>query len=278
MTANVSLRTPVPTPLTAGASAAAQPLTPVKIGVSHLNFFYGAKQALIDISMEMRANVVTAFIGPSGCGKSTFLRTLNRMNDIVAGARCEGSITIDGKDIYAGGTDVVGLRRKVGMVFQKSNPFPKSIYENVAYGLRINGMARGRRNMDEHVESSLRAAALWDEVKDRLHDSALALSGGQQQRLCIARALAIRPEVLLMDEPASALDPIATQRIEELIYELKREYTIVIVTHNMQQAARVSDATAFFWLGTLVEFGPTARIFTNPTEKLTEDYVTGRFG
>jgi len=200
------------------------------------------------------------------------------MNDIIPGTHADGRILIDNVDIYKSGMDVVQLRRRVGMVFQKSNPFPKSIFENVAYGLKINGMARSRREMQEAVEKSLRSAALWDEVKDRLHDSALALSGGQQQRLCIARALAVQPQVLLMDEPASALDPIATQRIEELIYELKREYTIVIVTHNMQQAARVSDATAFFWLGTLVEFGPTARIFTNPTEKLTEDYVTGRFG
>ena len=226
----------------------------------------------------MRANLVTAFIGPSGCGKSTFLRTLNRMNDIIVGARVEGSVMIDGDDVYAPGTDVVGLRRRVGMVFQKSNPFPKSIFENVAYGVRLNGLVATRRELQERVEESLRQAALWDEVKDRLHESALALSGGQQQRLCIARALAIEPEVLLMDEPASALDPIATQRIEELIYELKKDYTIVIVTHNMQQAARVSDVTAFFWLGKLVEFDKTERIFTAPSEKLTEDYVTGRFG
>jgi phosphate transport system ATP-binding protein len=243
-----------------------------------MNFFYGPKQALSDINIDIQTHVVTAFIGPSGCGKSTFLRTLNRMNDIVPGTRVEGQVQIDGKNIYGPGTDVVSLRRQVGMVFQKSNPFPKSIFENVAYGLRINGMAKSRRDLEGQVELSLKAAALWDEVKDRLHDSALALSGGQQQRLCIARALAVRPEVLLMDEPASALDPIATQRIEELVYELKRDYTIVIVTHNMQQAARVSDATAFFWLGRLVEVGPTATVFTNPTEKLTEDYVTGRFG
>jgi phosphate transport system ATP-binding protein len=200
------------------------------------------------------------------------------MNDIIPGARVEGRVELDGANIYAPGTDAVALRRRVGMVFQKSNPFPKSIFENVAYGLRLNGMARNRQELAEQVEASLTAAALWTEVKDRLHDSALALSGGQQQRLCIARALAIRPDVLLMDEPASALDPIATQRIEELIYELKRDYTIVIVTHNMQQAARVSDVTAFFWLGRLVETGPTADIFTNPRESLTEDYVTGRFG
>jgi phosphate transport system ATP-binding protein len=254
------------------------PDTPVKIEVKDLDFYYGAKRALTKISATLRTNVVTAFIGPSGCGKSTFLRTLNRMNDIVPGARVEGEVRIDGRDIYATGTDIVSLRRQVGMVFQKSNPFPKSIFDNVAYGLRINGLFEHRRDLEIQVEASLVAAALWDEVKDRLHDSALALSGGQQQRLCIARALAVRPEILLMDEPASALDPIATQRIEELIYTLKATYTIVIVTHNMQQAARVSDATAFFWLGHLVEFGPTAQLFTNPREKLTEDYVTGRFG
>jgi phosphate transport system ATP-binding protein len=251
---------------------------PIKIDVRTLDFYYGAKRALTQISMTLRTNVVTAFIGPSGCGKSTFLRTLNRMNDIVPSARVEGQVLIDGRDIYAAGTDIVALRRQVGMVFQKSNPFPKSIFENVAYGLRINGLFKNRRDLELQVEQSLVSAALWDEVKDRLHDSALALSGGQQQRLCIARALAVRPEILLMDEPASALDPIATQRIEELIYTLKSSYTIVIVTHNMQQAARVSDATAFFWLGQLVEFGPTAGLFTNPREKLTEDYVTGRFG
>jgi phosphate transport system ATP-binding protein len=258
--------------------APADPGAPLKIDVTGLNFYYGAKQALADITIGMRANLVTAFIGPSGCGKSTFLRTLNRMNDIIVGARVEGSVKIDGDDVYAPGTDVVGLRRRVGMVFQKSNPFPKSIFENVAYGVRLNGLVENKARLQERVEESLRQAALWEEVKDRLYDSALALSGGQQQRLCIARALAIKPEVLLMDEPASALDPIATQRIEELIYQLKRDYTIVIVTHNMQQAARVSDDTAFFWLGKLVEFDKTERIFTAPTEKLTEDYVTGRFG
>ncbi len=251
---------------------------PVKIDVQGVKIFYGAKRALTDITIGMRAHLVTAFIGPSGCGKSTFLRTLNRMNDIIVGARVEGSVKIDGDDVYAPGTDVVRLRRRVGMVFQKSNPFPKSIFENVAYGVRLNGLVDSKARLQERVEESLRQAALWDEVKDRLYDSALALSGGQQQRLCIARALAIKPEVLLMDEPASALDPIATQRIEELIYQLKRDYTIVIVTHNMQQAARVSDDTAFFWLGRLVEFDKTERIFTAPTEKLTEDYVTGRFG
>jgi phosphate transport system ATP-binding protein len=251
---------------------------PVCIDVQRLNFYYGQKRALEDITIGIPAKLVTAFIGPSGCGKSTFLRTLNRMNDIIPGTRVDGKVLIDGDDIYASGTDVVKLRRRVGMVFQKSNPFPKSIFENVAYGLRLNGMASSRADLHARVEDSLRSAAIWDEVKDRLHDSALALSGGQQQRLCIARALAIKPEIVLMDEPASALDPIATQRIEELIYQLKTQYTIVIVTHNMQQAARVSDRTAFFWLGRLIEEGPTDRIFTNPHEKLTEDYVTGRFG
>jgi phosphate transport system ATP-binding protein len=256
----------------------APPVGPPKIEVQQLNFFYGEKRALEDISISIRPTVVTAFIGPSGCGKSTFLRTLNRMNDIVPGVTVKGKVFIDGADIYAPGTDVVTLRRRVGMVFQKSNPFPKSIFENVAYGLRINSMVRSRSELADRVEESLRQAALWDEVHDRLHDSALALSGGQQQRLCIARALAVRPEILLMDEPASALDPIATQRVEELIYTLKRTYTIVIVTHNMQQAARVSDFTAFFWLGRLVEYDYTEKIFTTPGEKLTEDYVTGRFG
>jgi phosphate transport system ATP-binding protein len=266
-------------PLAPPSSRSAQVVpSTVKISVSDLNFFYGEKQALQHINTNIGANVVTAFIGPSGCGKSTFLRTLNRMNDIIPGARVEGKALIDGVDIYRPGTDVVALRRRVGMVFQKSNPFPKSVFENVAYGLRVNGMAGSRSELQGRVEESLKAAAIWDEVKDRLKESALALSGGQQQRLCIARALAIRPEILLMDEPASALDPIATQRIEELIYRLKQTYTIVIVTHNMQQAARVSDFTAFFWLGKLVEYGPTHRIFTNPKEKLTEDYVTGRFG
>jgi phosphate transport system ATP-binding protein len=246
--------------------------------IDQLSAFYGAAQALRDVSIRIPAHVVTAFIGPSGCGKSTFLRTLNRMNDIIPGARVTGRVTLDGHDIYGPGADVVALRRRVGMVFQKSNPFPKSIFENVAYGLRINRLTSSRAELAERVEQSLQQAALWDEVKDRLHRPALALSGGQQQRLCIARALAIEPEVVLMDEPASALDPIATQRIEELIYQLKSRYTIVIVTHNMQQAARVSDLTAFFWLGALIEFGRTDGIFTSPREKLTEDYVTGRFG
>jgi phosphate transport system ATP-binding protein len=249
-----------------------------KVSVRRLNFFYGTQQALHNISLDIPERAVTAFIGSSGCGKSTFLRTLNRMNDTIPRTRAEGEVLIDGEDIYAPGTDVVALRRKVGMVFQKSNPFPKSIYDNVAYGLRINRMTANKSELSECVEEALRDAALWDEVKDRLKSSALSLSGGQQQRLCIARALAVRPEVLLMDEPASALDPMATQKIEELIVELKRQYTIVIVTHNMQQAARVSDRTAFFWLGKLVEVNPTEKMFTNPNEKLTEDYITGRFG
>lgn len=252
--------------------------SPVKIAVDRLNFYYGEKRALDGISIQIRSNLVTAFIGPSGCGKSTFLRTLNRMNDIIPGTRVEGTVEIDNQPVYDSSLDVVALRRRVGMVFQKSNPFPKSIFENVAYGLRINGLTRSKAEMADRVEESLRQAAIWEEVKDRLHDSALALSGGQQQRLCIARALAIRPEILLMDEPASALDPIATQRIEELIYDLRKTYTIVIVTHNMQQAARVSDFTAFFWLGRLVEFDRTDKMFTAPAEKLTEDYVTGRCG
>jgi phosphate transport system ATP-binding protein len=249
-----------------------------KIDVSDLNFYYGTNRVLEQITVRLLAHQVSAMIGPSGCGKSTFLRTLNRMNDIIPGTRVEGFVKIDDQDVYAPSVDVVDLRRRVGMVFQKSNPFPKSIFENVAYGLRINRLVRSRGELANAVERSLKAAALWDEVKDRLHTSALALSGGQQQRLCIARALAVEPEILLMDEPASALDPIATQRIEELIYHLKAKYTIVIVTHNMQQAARVSDVTAFFWLGRLIECDRTNKIFTAPKEKLTEDYVTGRFG
>ena len=252
--------------------------TPTKVAVDRLNFFYGQTQALEDVSIRIPAHQVTAFIGPSGCGKSTFLRTLNRMNDIIPGVRLTGTVSIDGQDLYAPQTDVVELRRRVGMVFQKSNPFPKSIFDNVAYGLRINGLTQSRTELEDRVEASLKSAALWNEVNGRLRDSALALSGGQQQRLCIARALAVEPEMLLMDEPASALDPIATQRIEELVYQLKRDYTIVIVTHNMQQAARVSDRTAVFWLGKLVEYDRTSQIFTAPAEKLTEDYVTGRFG
>jgi phosphate transport system ATP-binding protein len=250
----------------------------VAVDVDRLSFFYGQQQALFDITAKIPAKLVTAFIGPSGCGKSTFLRTINRMNDIIAGTRATGTILVDGQDVYGSTVDPVALRRDVGMVFQKSNPFPKSIYENIAYGVRLNRLATSRSHMNGIVEESLQSAALWDEVKDRLHESALALSGGQQQRLCIARALAIKPKILLMDEPASALDPIATQRIEELIYRLRSIYTIVIVTHNMQQAARVSDMTALFWLGHLVEFDRTDKIFTNPREKITEDYVTGRFG
>jgi len=265
-------------PDTLAVPAESAPETAAKIEVAGLNFFYGDRRVLQAIHVKVRPNEVTALIGPSGCGKSTFLRTLNRMNDIVPGARVEGAVTIDGQDIYAPSVDVVDLRRRVGMVFQKSNPFPKSIFDNVAYGLRINRLVQSREELGGRVEASLKSAALWDEVKDRLHTSALALSGGQQQRLCIARALAIEPEIVLMDEPASALDPIATQRIEELIYQLKSRYTIVIVTHNMQQAARVSDVTAFFWLGRLVECDRTNKIFTAPSEKLTEDYVTGRFG
>jgi phosphate transport system ATP-binding protein len=268
----------VPQPaVNAPATPSAAPVTP-KIQVAGMNFYYGPRRVLENIILNVQPNQVTALIGPSGCGKSTFLRSLNRMNDIVPGARVEGSVRIDGADIYAASVDVVDLRRRVGMVFQKSNPFPKSIFDNVAYGLRINHLTRSREELRSRVEASLKAAALWDEVRDRLHMSALSLSGGQQQRLCIARALAVEPEVVLMDEPASALDPIATQRIEELIYQLKTRYTIVIVTHNMQQAARVSDVTAFFWLGKLVECDRTNKIFTAPSEKLTEDYVTGRFG
>ena len=249
-----------------------------KVEVRNLNFFYGKSQALHDISLEIPERIVMAFIGPSGCGKSTFLRTLNRMNDVIPATRVDGEVLIDDRDIYAAGTDVVELRRKVGMVFQKSNPFPKSIFDNVAYGLRINRLTKGSSELAGRVEEALKDAALWNEVKDRLKMSALSLSGGQQQRLCIARALAIRPEVLLMDEPASALDPIATSKIEELIFDLKKQYTIVIVTHNMQQAARVSDTTAFFLLGKLIEVNATEKMFTAPNEKLTEDYITGRFG
>ncbi|OGI17763.1 MAG: phosphate ABC transporter ATP-binding protein [Candidatus Melainabacteria bacterium RIFOXYA2_FULL_32_9] len=248
-----------------------------KVSVSNLNFYYGAAQALFDISMDIPQGLVTAFIGPSGCGKSTFLRTLNRMNDIIDNTYIEGKVLIDGQDIYGSETDVVALRKKVGMVFQKSNPFPKSIFDNIAYGPRIYGI-KNRDQLNETVEKSLIRAGLWDEVKDRLNKSAIDLSGGQQQRLCIARALAVDPEILLMDEPASALDPKATARIEDLIGELRGDYTIIIVTHNMQQAARVSDFTAFFYEGNLVEFGDTKRIFTKPKIKQTEDYITGRFG
>ena len=248
-----------------------------KIAVSNLDFFYGSHQALFDITLKVPENCVTALIGPSGCGKSTFLRCLNRMNDMIEETRLSGSVLLDGEDIYRPRTDVVELRKRVGMVFQKSNPFPKTIFENIAYGPKVAG-TRKRAVLQEIVEHSLKQAALWDEVKDRLNKSALQLSGGQQQRLCIARALATNPAVLLMDEPASALDPAATARIEDLIFELKENYTIVIVTHNMQQAARVSDQTAFFFQGELVEAGPTNTLFTTPAKAQTEDYITGRFG
>jgi phosphate transport system ATP-binding protein len=248
-----------------------------RIDVERFNFWYGKNQALHDIGLEITPRAVTALIGPSGCGKSTFLRSINRLNELIPGARRTGEIRLDGEDVYQKGMDVVTLRQRVGMVFQRWNPFPKSIYDNVAYGPRINARP-SQRDLDAIVESALRRAALWDEVKDRLRTSALALSGGQQQRLCIARALANDPEVLLLDEPASALDPIATQKVEELVYELKRELTIVIVTHNLQQAARISDRTAFFYLGRLVEMGDTQRLFTSPREERTEAYITGRFG
>lgn len=250
---------------------------PPVIQTRDVKLFYGPTPALKGITLTIREKLVTAFIGPSGCGKSTFLRCFNRMNDLIDSVRIEGSIEIDGQNIYGKDIDVIELRKRVGMVFQKSNPFPKSIYENVAYGCRLQGIHH-RDELDEIVEQSLKGAALWEEVKDRLHGSALGLSGGQQQRLCIARAIAIKPEILLMDEPASALDPLATSKIEELIVELKRNFTIVIVTHNMQQAARISDQTAFFYMGELIEFDTTRKLFTNPASKKTEDYVTGRFG
>lgn len=249
----------------------------ITIDAKEVNFYYGDFHALKNITMKMERNTVTAFIGPSGCGKSTFLRLLNRMNDLIPGTRLTGEILIDGENIYARQTEVVELRKKVGMVFQKPNPFPKSIFENVAYGLRVNGI-KDRALIAERVERSLQGAALWNEVKDKLKKSAFELSGGQQQRLCIARALAVEPSILLMDEPASALDPISTTKIEDLIYELKKEYTIVIVTHNMQQAARVSDRTAFFYLGELIEYDDTQKIFVSPTKEATQNYVTGRFG
>ncbi len=249
-----------------------------KMTARDVSVFYGDTKAIDGVSIDVEMENVTAFIGPSGCGKSTFLRTLNRMNDTVANARVEGQITLDGEDVYASGMDVVQLRARVGMVFQKPNPFPKSIYENVAYGPRIHGLAASKADMDGIVEESLNRAGLWDEVKDRLSDSGTALSGGQQQRLCIARAIAVDPEVILMDEPCSALDPIATAKIEELIHALRGRYAIVIVTHNMQQAARVSQRTAFFHLGTLVEYGDTSDIFTNPRQERTKDYITGRYG
>jgi phosphate transport system ATP-binding protein len=248
-----------------------------KFEVRALNFWYGAKQALFDVTLDVPERSVLALIGPSGCGKSTFLRVLNRMNDLIEGTRVDGEVLLDGENIYHRGTDLVDLRRRVGMVFQKSNPFPKSIYENVVFGPRVAGI-RSKAYLTETCERCLKQAALWDEVKDRMHESALALSGGQQQRLCIARALATDPDVLLMDEPASALDPASTSRIEDLIFELRRNYTIVIVTHNMQQAARVSDTTAFFFQGKLIEVGPTEQLYTRPTVKHTEDYITGRFG
>jgi phosphate transport system ATP-binding protein len=248
-----------------------------KIKTENMSLFYSGKMALNNISITIPEKKVTAFIGPSGCGKSTFLRSLNRMNDLIEGVKIEGKVMIDNIDIYDKNIDVVNLRKKVGMVFQKSNPFAKSIYENVAYGPRINGL-NNKNHLDEIVENALKNAAIWDEVKDRLGDSALGLSGGQQQRLCIARTLAVNPEIVLMDEPASALDPLSTAKIEELIVQLKEHYTIVIVTHNMQQAARISDQTAFFYLGLLIEYDKTRKIFTNPDKKQTEDYITGRFG
>jgi phosphate transport system ATP-binding protein len=250
----------------------------LKIEVSDVDFYYGPAQALFGVSIPVVEREVTALIGPSGCGKSTFLRLLNRMNDLIPQTRVSGRVAIDGVDIYADSTDVIELRRRVGMIFQKSNPFPMSVYDNVAYGIRVNGLTKDRAEIDRVVEQTLQSAALWDEVKDRLNRSALSLSGGQQQRVCIARALAVEPEILLMDEPASALDPISTARIEELIYQLKSQHTIVIVTHNMQQAARVSDNTAFFHSGKLVEHSDTKRLFTKPSMRETEDYITGRFG
>jgi phosphate transport system ATP-binding protein len=292
----IDARPPVPEPLPPvsepaqpihddGAHAAKDlPLTdkavlqaPHVLKAEQLSLFYGEKQALFDINLAVRKNTVMALIGPSGCGKSTLLRSFNRMNDLIGNVRIEGRVLLGDEDLYDPGVDVIALRKRMGMVFQKSNPFPKSIYENVAYGLRIQGV-RDRAVLDEAVERSLIGSGLWEEVKDRLNESGLGLSGGQQQRLCIARALAVKPEVILMDEPCSALDPLATSRIEELIFELKRDYTIVIVTHNMQQAARVSDFTAFFWMGKLIEVGLTEKLFTNPRERMTEDYISGRFG
>jgi phosphate transport system ATP-binding protein len=248
-----------------------------KLSLNQINFYYGAHQSLFNINAKIMKNQVTSFIGPSGCGKSTLLRCLNRLNDLIEGARLEGAVLLDGVNILGPDVDVTDLRKRVGMVFQKSNPFPKSIYENVAYGPRLHGM-RNREQLDQIVEQGLKGAGLWDEVKDRLHASAFGLSGGQQQRLCIARALAVKPDVLLMDEPCSALDPVATAKIEELLFSLKQELTVIIVTHNMQQAARVSDWTAFMYLGELVEFGLTKQLFTTPAKKQTEDYITGRFG
>jgi phosphate transport system ATP-binding protein len=268
------LRTPVPQQQ--GGPDPAVPNRP-KIEIRHLDFYYGTFQALRDVTLDIRGRQITALIGPSGCGKSTFLRTINRMNDVIEGARATGQVLLDGEDILAPDIDVVALRRRVGMVFQRPNPFPMTVFDNVAYGPRIHGLAGGSE-LEDLVENVLRRAALWEEVKDKLRQSAFDLSGGQQQRLCIARVLAVEPEVLLMDEPASALDPISTLRIEELMQELKQNYTIVIVTHNMQQAARVSQETGFFLNGELIEFGPSRRIFTEPADKRTEDYITGRFG
>jgi phosphate transport system ATP-binding protein len=278
-------RSPSPSPRPTMSSPAVQttekkaaPTAPILIEIDHVDFFYGASQALHDVSIQIQEKKVTAFIGPSGCGKSTLLRCLNRMNDLIEGTRvARGSIKIKGVDIYRADVDPMELRKRVGMVFQKSNPFPKSIYENITYGLRLQGVSN-KAKLDEVVEKSLRGSALWDEVKDRLHASALGLSGGQQQRLCIARAIAVEPEVILMDEPCSALDPIATARVEELIHELKTKFTIVIVTHNMQQAARCSDKTAFFYIGRLIEYADTQSIFMNPSNPQTEAYVSGRFG
>ena len=273
----VSLR---PTLSPSRPAAAQRPIgspAEAKISVRDLDFYYGHRQALFRVGLTVRSHSVTAFIGPSGCGKSTLLRCLNRMNDLVDGARATGRVELDGSDIYDAAIDVTDLRKRVGMVFQKSNPFPKSIYDNVAYGPRLHG-TKDKRSLDELVHHSLQGAGLWDEVKDRLQQSAVGLSGGQQQRLCIARALAVQPDVILMDEPCSALDPIATGKIEELIYNLKNTYTVIIVTHNMQQAARVSDQCGFFLMGELVEFGDTKTIFTTPRDKRTEDYITGRFG
>jgi phosphate transport system ATP-binding protein len=277
---NAGFQTPAPSPL-AGSMAASPTLPdrpdPPALLTRQLSLYYGAARALSNVSIDIQPRVVTAFIGPSGCGKSTLLRCFNRMNDLIDGVRIEGRVQVQGDDIAGPDVDVIQLRRRVGMVFQRSNPFPKSIFDNVAYGLRLHGL-RGRAELEATVEKSLRSAALWDEVKDRLGANALSLSGGQQQRLCIARAIAVQPDILLMDEPASALDPIATARIEDLILELKQAFTIVIVTHNMQQATRISDRTAFFYLGELVEHDLTAKLFTNPAQKRTEDYVTGRFG
>jgi phosphate transport system ATP-binding protein len=277
LTANAGGETPLLKTDVGSSRRSAETNVPPAILIRNVSLFYGKNQALFDISMDIAERRVTAFIGPSGCGKSTLLRCLNRMNDLIDDVRITGTFTVHGQDLYAPTTDVIEVRRRIGMVFQKSNPLPKSIFENVVYGLRIAGV-KNRATLNEACERSLKNAALWDEVKDRLNESGLSLSGGQQQRLCIARAIAIEPEIVLMDEPCSALDPIATAKVEELIYQLKSRYTIVVVTHNMQQAARISDMTAFFWLGKLIEYSPTEQIFTNPKEAHTNDYVTGRFG